>query len=234
MSTLNDYIAALAELVPGTHPVEDDETYSKLSKAVAKSMDVHSKHKPRSVVEDVSGDGGFDYALADLAAWVDEFSQVVQVEYPLDDTSEDEDILDACDWKIYKKPAGSYLRFLSDTPAADETLRVTYTGRHTCTGSACTVAAGDEEAVQSLGASFYCKMLAAVYAQDGDSTIDADVVNQTPKHRVFLDLSGKFRAEYNDHMGIVPGKPKAAVAISDQDVNYPGGMDRLTHPRRYR
>lgn len=234
MSNVNDYIAALAELVPGTHPVDDAATYSKLSKAVSKAMEAHSKYKPRQVVEDISGDGGFDYALVDLAAWVDDFSTVNQVEYPLDDTSEDEDILDPADWKIYQKPAGYFLRFLSNKPSATETIRITYTGRHTCAMAGCTVAAGDEEAVQSLGASFYCKMLASVYAQDGDSTIDADTVNQAPRHKAFLDLAAKFRAEYNDHLGIKPGKPKPGCSIVDQDVNYPGGMDRLTHPGRYR
>jgi hypothetical protein len=234
MSTLSDFTAALDDLAPGSHPVDTGDLDDMRAKAVAKAMDTHGKHRPRMVVEDVSGTGGFDYALADLASWSDGMSAVSQVEYPVDDTDENTAMLEGNDWMIYTKPAGNVLRLLNAKPAATESIRITYTARHSCTVTDCTVAAADEEAVQSLAAAYYCKMLAAVYALDQDSTIAADTVNQGPRHRAFMELSAKYRAEYDDHMGITPGKPKPAVAISDQDVNYPGGMDRLTHPRRYR
>ena len=43
-----------------------------------------------------------------------------------------------------------------------------------------------------------------------------------------------YRKEYNEHMNIQDGRPKPACHIQDQDVNYPWGWDRLTHPRRRR
>ncbi len=234
MSTLSDYTAAIEDMVPGSHPVEAADLEDLKVKAVAKAMNGHAKHKPVLVVEDIAGNGGFDYALADLAAWVQEFSQIRQVEYPVDDSDENPNVLDAADWTIYAKPSGKVLRFLNSKPSAAESIRITYTGRHSCTAISCTVAAGDEEAVQSLAASSYCQFLAAAYAQDQDSTIAADTVNQAPRHNAFLKLAKEYRQQYDEHMGITAGKPKAAVAIADQDVNYPGGMDRLTHPGRYR
>ena len=234
MTTLTDYREAIVDLVPGSHPLDASDLVDAQTKAVAKAMDAHSKHRPVTVVEDVAGDGGFDYALADLEDWADGFSVVREVEYPVDDTNETPDILDGADWTIYAKPSGEVLRFLNDKPSTDESLRVTYTARHSCNDEGCTVKAGDEEAVQSLAASFYCKILAAAYALDVDSTIAADTVNQGPRHAAFLKLADQYRGEYNDHMGIQAGKPKPAVAIGDQDVTYPGGADRLTHPGRYR
>lgn len=234
MTTLAQYQAALVDMVPGSHPLASSDLSDMQAKAVAQAMDAHSKHRPRIVPEDVAGDGGFDYDLADLADWVDGFSDVKSVEYPVDDTVRTVNLLDPEDWTIYEKPSGKVMRMINDLPAADESMRIAYTARHTCGVSACTVAAADEEAVQMLAASFYCKMLAAAYALDNDSTVGADTVNQGPRHRAFLELAGKFRADYNEHMGITPGKPKAAVSIKDQDVTYPGGGDRLTHPGRYR
>lgn len=234
MSILTDYQNALVDMVPGTHPLDAADLDDMQAKAVAKAMDAHSKHRPVLAVQDVAGDGGFDYAVSTLSAWVSEFSDIQEVEYPVDDTVRNVSILEPDDWTIYEKPSGKVLRLLSDKPSAAESMRITYTGRHTCDGTGCTVAPADEEAVQSLAASFYCKMLAAAYAQDQDSTIAADTVNHGPRHRAFLDLAAKFKDEYLDHMGIRPGKPKPAMSISDQDVYYPGGGDRLTHPARYR
>ena len=234
MSTISDYRDALVDMVPGSHPLDPVELLNIQTRAVAKAMAAHSKHRPRPVVEDMVGDGGFDYAVSGLADWVDDFSGIRTVECPVDDSQRGNAILDPDDWQIYEKPAGKVLRLLNEKPLASESMRITYTGHHTCDGSDCTVPSADEVAVQSLAAAFYCRMLAAAYALDQDSTVAADTVNQGPRHKAFLDLSAKFEGEYNDHMGIKPGKPKAAISIRDQDVFYPGGGDRLTHPSRYR
>uniref|UniRef100_A0A6M3K5W8 Uncharacterized protein n=1 Tax=viral metagenome TaxID=1070528 RepID=A0A6M3K5W8_9ZZZZ len=230
MSNRQEYIEAISYLVPGEHPIGESEQI----KAVQKAMNKHSRHRPRIVVEDVDGDGGFDYAVSGLTYWEGDFSVVRTVEYPVDDTDEDADILESEDWQIYETPDGKYLRFLNDTPAATEDMRVTYTARHTCTDDACTVADADEEAVQALAASFFCSMLAAAYAQDGDATIQADVVDHGSKADKYRQMAGDYLKEYHDHMNIRDGKPRPASANQDQDVNYPFGYDRLTHPRRER
>jgi len=45
----------------------------------------HSRHRPLVVIEDEAGDGGFDYAVSDLASWAPGFSVIKTVEYPVDD-----------------------------------------------------------------------------------------------------------------------------------------------------
>ena len=234
MPTSADYITALASLVPGDQPVAALALTAMQNKAIGKAMDAHSKNRPRRVVADVSGTGAFDYALTGLTSWQDNFSAILQVEYPVDDADQVADVLDPATWSIYEKPTAKVLRLLEDTPAVGEKMRVTYTARHTCSVSACTVDAGDTEAVQSLAAHFLCRMLAAAHALDQDATIQADVVNHGGRRKEYEALARAYRAEYNDHMGIVDGKPRAACAIQDQDVSYPGGADRLTHTRRQR
>lgn len=231
MSTRADYIEEIKKLVPGDNlPIGEAEIILAISMGVKE----YSKHKPRMVVEDIDGDGGFDYAVSGLDAWSDEFSVIKQVEYPVDDTDETPDILQDDEWMIYETPAGKYLRFLDDTPTATEDIRVTYTGLRTCTDDECTVATIDEEAVQALAASKYCDMLATYYSQTGDSTINADVVDHKSRASEYSSRAKSYRKLYLNHLGIEDGKVPAASVTRDQDLEGSWKMDRLTHPSRHR
>lgn len=235
MANLQDYYRALGELVPGTHSVGLEEQLNAINSALA----LHSKHRPLEKVEDVAGTGGFDYALSDLEYWADGFSRIVTVEYPVDDTSPDPSVLvEGDDWAIYRKPAGQVLRFLAATPETDETIRVTYTARQSFNeDDVCSVAEADDSAVQKLAASLFCRILAAAYAQDQDSTIQADSVDHGSKRREYEAQAGKYRTEYDEHMGLGKAKDgtlKAACATQDWDTKPPSGWDWLTHPNRRR
>ena len=198
------------------------------------AMKRYSKDKPRVVIEDNAGDGGFDYDLTLLADWSEGFSAIRQVEYPVDDTDETLDTLDDDKWMIYEKPSGKVLRFLEDKPATTESIRITYTALHTCTFTACTVDAFDEEAVQALAAAMFCDMIATWYAQNADPTIEVDSVDHKSQAAEYSTRANKYKKLYLNHLGAKDDKPKPACHVQDQDVNYPGGIDRLTHPRRYR
>jgi len=228
MSTRQDYIAALENLVKGDFPPGEAAKIQ----AIAQAMKTYSKHRPRSVTEDESGADAFDYAVTLLADWSDGFSMIRQVEYPVDDTDREAAILDEDAWTLYRKPTGDNLRFLEDEPSVGETFRVTYTALHTCTDTACTVVSIDEEAVQAMAASHYCEILATYFAQNQDSPIKADAVDHTSKSRDFAARARAFRKTYRDHLGLkeeddVP----AAAMVGDLDLKYPGGEERLTHPR---
>ena len=232
MLNLQDYYTALDALVPGTIPLGEPEKLI----AINNALRLHSKYKPLRVTEDVPGDGGFDYPVATaFASWDDEFSTILQVEYPVDDTVVESSYLEDEDWILYEKPSGKVLRFLSEKPLATETFRVTYTVPHNFDEitDAGTVAASDDIAVQKLAASFFCRQLAAAYAQDQDSTIQADSVDHASKRREYEAQAQKYRGEYDELMGIQKGVRPASYN-QDQDVVYPGGIDRLTHPRRNR
>jgi hypothetical protein len=228
MKSRQDYITALGSLVQGEYPPGEAAKIL----AIGQAVKTYSKHRPRICTEDEAGTGAFDYAVSLLAEWSDGFSAIQQVEYPVDDASESTETLDEDDWRIYTKPAGDYLRFLANVPVAGESFRVTYKALHICDDTQCTVKAIDEEAVQSLAAACYCEMLAAYFAQNQDSTIKADSVEHTSKTRDFSARAKAFRKIYQEHLGFKDNDSvSAAAAVSDLDLKYPGGGERLTHPR---
>jgi len=230
LSIQEDYIAAIGQFVQGEIPLEEADKILAIGMAIKE----HSRHKPREVVEDFDGDGGFDYAISGFASWSDGFSVIKQVEYPVDDDDETPDILQDDEWMIYEKPAGKLLRFLEDKPTPDEDFRVTHTALHTCTDSACTVEDFDEEAVQALAAAYFCDMLATYYAQSQDSTIPADSVDHKSKTRDYESRAKRYRKVYFDHMGIKEGQTSAASVTRDQDKKGSWAGDGLTHKRKYR
>lgn len=227
MSTRQDYITALGTLVKNESALGEAGQIA----AIGQALRLHSKHRPLVIPEDESGDGGFDYPVSLLASWSDGLSMVKSVEYPVDNDVREPNILDEDAWKIYSKPDGDYLRFLQDSPSASELFRVVYTAAHVCDDTQCTVKAADEEAVQALAAAFLCDMLATYYAQTQDSTIGADSVDHKSKAGEYAARAKSWRQVYYAHLGINEGKLPAATATAAFDMKYPGGQERLTHPR---
>jgi hypothetical protein len=230
MTTRQDYVTAIDILVSGDHALDVAEKILAISQAIKE----HSRHRPQIIVEDETGDGGFDYAVTDLASWSDGFSVIKTVEYPVDDDDETPDLLQDDEWMLYEKPAGKYLRFKEDKPTADEDFRVTYTALHTCTDAASTVEDFDDEAVQALAAAFFCDMLATYYAQNQDSTISADSSDHTSKSRDYAVRAKNYRKVYFDHLGTKEGQTQAASVTRDQDLKGSWAGDKLTHKGKYR
>lgn len=202
--------------------------------AVQAALSKYSQHRPRVVAEDVDGDGGFDYALADLTEWSEGFSAIHVIEYPVDDDSSATSLVDDDDWQYYRAPSGRYLRFLAESPGTDETIRISYTTMHRVDATENTVPDADESAVQILSAAYFCDMLAAWYAQSQDSTIQADSVDHKSRGSEYAARARAFRKLYYDHIGTAEGKKAAASITKDQDFNGSWGGDRLTHPKRWR
>ncbi len=239
MSKRADYLEAITNLVPGEYTPGDAGKIL----AVGEAVKTYSKHRPHVLTEDVSGADEFDYVITSsespplagsLTYWSDGFSVINKVEYPVDDEERADNTLQEDEWTLYNKPLGQYLRFIEEKPASGEFFRVTYTALHTCDDTISTIKVIDEEAVQSLAAAFYCEMLATYFAQNQDSTIQADVVNHTSKSRDFAARAKAYRQFYYDHMGIKEGTPKAASVTRDQDLTGSSGRDKITHPRKYR
>ena len=55
MARLGDFINAIEDLIPGDHPVTDRQLDRMKNRAVDKALGVHSRHRPRRIVEDVCG-----------------------------------------------------------------------------------------------------------------------------------------------------------------------------------
>jgi hypothetical protein len=187
----------------------------------------YSKHRPDEKVADIAGNGTHDYDLP--AGWADEFSAPVRIEYPIG--SMPEELLDADEYYLYKTPAGKKLRVVSIAPAATASFRVTFTIPRTDL----TVPDNDVDAVAMLAASLCLEILATRYVDTSDPTIAADVVNYRSKSSEAAGRAKTYLKLYKEHLGIKEDDTvPAASAVSSHELNYPGGGDRLTHPRRLR
>lgn len=177
--------------------VKDDSGKLDLSDydyAATEALNRYSKVRPRAVVVDVSGSGSYDCDLPD--DWIDGFSDMLQVEFPVDRFPAN--VIDRRDYSIYAGPNGKKLRILIAQPDTDEMVRQTYTLMHT----EATVPSVDLEAVANLAASICLRQLAAAFGQTSDSTIQADTVNYRSKADEFRRLADSFEGLYKTHLGI--------------------------------
>lgn len=201
MSTRQDYLIAIDSFVgAGELPLG---TADKLI-AISQAVKIHSKYNPKQYVVDITGLGlnYFDYLISTyLTNWADDFSSIINIEYPLDDTTANLDIVPKKNWLIYEKTDGKYIRFLVDVPSTSETIRVWYTGLYICTDIISNISTYDEEAVQMLASSIFCTMLATVYAETQDNTISADSIDHANKAKEYSIRSKIYKNMYFEHLG---------------------------------
>ncbi len=197
----------------------------------------YSKDRPQIKVTDVAGNGT---ALLDLpAGFEDGFSFVEQIEYPVGNIPPT--VLEEEDWDDeYRTPTARKILLLSATPAASETLRVSWTARHL--EDATTVPEADFEAVCDYAASLGFDALAARHVPTGDATLAADTVNYRTKSDEYLRMARALRRRYFNHLGIAVDESVfgtaavgPAISIGEHDLDIAGsGVDRLTHGKRTR
>lgn len=193
-----------------------------LLSAATEALNRYSKARPLEFATDITGSGVNDLVLP--SDFLDGFSGIVTVEYPVDRVPEV--LIDRRDYKLYRGPAGLRLRLLTAKPASTETVRVTYTIPH----SEDSVPSPDLEAVANLAASVCLRQLAAAFGQTSDSTISADVVNYRSKADEFRRLADSFEALYKHHLGIRDNDTVAAASVTVAPPD--SDRTRLTHGRR--
>lgn len=194
---------------------------------IGAALNRYSAHRPYVLVADVTGNNGHDYSLP--TGWSEGFSIVKAVEYPVGNVPAD--YIDSDEIEIYQSPAGKKLRLKADAPSVSETFRVSYTALRTYE----TVAASDIDAFVWLSAALCLEELATAFAQSGDSLIAADSVDYRDKTQRFASRAKRLMQLYKEQMGLKDDDiTPPASATTDLDVGYPGGRDRLTHPRYLR
>jgi len=176
-----------------------------LTNSCTEALNRYSKARPMEAVVDVAGSGTHDVALPN--GWVEGFSSILQVEYPVDQIPAE--TIDHKDYSIYATPAGKKLRILTVTPDTTETVRQTYTILHTEDS----VPVPDLEAVANLAASICCRILAGALSNTNDPTIQADVVNYRSKSGEFTRLANELEKLYKSHLGIKDDDTVAAALI---------------------
>lgn len=210
-----------------TDKIKDDSgkiTTEDKDRNILEAIKKYSKHRPDLKVVDIAGNGTHDYSLP--TGWIDEFSIIRSIEYPVGNVPAD--YLDADDYEIYQTTTAKKIRLNTYSPSASDSFRVSFTIPRTDT----TIPDNDVDAVCNLASSLCLEELANFYIQLGDSTIGADSVNYRSKSYEAAQRAKAMLRLYKEHMGIKEDDTTpAASAIIDLDMKYPGGAERLTHPR---
>lgn len=205
---------------------------------------VYSKDRPLVKLFEITGDGSsFDFSLP--SDWVEGTSYVKgDIEYPVNDDSQDQHFLDPNDWSYISKLVSTvrtvYIRFKTFIPANGSKARFEYATQHTLSETTNTIQDGDSQAVLYKAAALCFWALAARFAQSSDSTIEADVIDYARKSEIYTELAKEKESMYNMLMGIgeegkEAGPASAGIAVKDLDIEYPGGLgDYLTHPSNTR
>lgn len=193
------------------------------------AVEIYSRHRPDEKLIDLTGNGTHDYAISSLTGWIEGYSQVMRIEYPVGKVPEE--LMDDDEFGIYTSPSGKRLRLLNDAPPATAHFYVTITIPRLIT----TIRDTDVIAFSYLAAALCLEELANIYTQTSDPSMAADAVNYHSKGQEYAARAKALRKLYGDHLGVKEDQSVGpALSTADVDVNYPGGTDRLTHPSRER
>lgn len=188
--------------------------------AIAAALERYSIHRPKAAVSDLVGNGTHDLPMP--AGWVEEFSMVISVEWPVGEAPGS--IVDNDTWRVYHTPDGEILRLALDVPDAGDPVRMTFTVMRTVDD----IIAGDADAVACLAASIVLDDLATLYAATSDPTISADVVDYQGKSGRYAARAKILRQRYMTHMGVKDDQSPAALTVArPPDSDRP----RITHGR---
>lgn len=204
----------------------------------------YSKDRARELASDVAGSGT---ALLNLPqgpgtpaeTFEDGFSEVRAIEFPIGDVPPT--YLDNNEWTLYRTPTGLKIMIAGLQPSNTDTLRITWTVRHTAPTSQVdsTIPDADFEAVCDYAAKLCCEAMAAKYAQTRDPSISADAVNYRSKSQEYLGLAKALEKRYYAQVGIDDGNTGAAdsgvtgaIAMGDMELLQGSGVERLTHKKR--
>ena len=220
---LADYQNLVADMV------RDDTgklTAADIDEAIQLAVERYSKDRPLTVVEDLVAAAG--YVLAMPAAWDADFSDILSIEYPIDERPK-RCFLDSGDYWIYDLPAGTQQIEFVDSLPAGVTLRVSHSVKHTLDGATESMPAGDREPIAAWAAAVLLDQLASLFSGDSDSTLQADNVDHQSKASEFASRASRLRRRYHDELGIDPKRNVAAGAIVNLDQKNSLGGTRLTH-----
>jgi len=197
--------------------------------AIGNAVLRYSVDRPQTKVEDLVSAGGHYLDLP--AAWEDGFSALLQIEFPIGEYPPE--LLDNSGWSLYQSPSGQQI-FLRDALTNGDSVRATYTIQHQVDANTDTTPAKDREAIACWAAALLCDQLASYYSGESNPTIQADAVQHSDTSRRFASRAKGFREQYFNELGIDPKRNVAAGVVVDLDLKNSLGLDRLTHPRRYR
>lgn len=192
--------------------VRDDAgkiTPEQVDVAIAEAVARLSDDLPRTRMAEVTGASG--QRLNTPADWVPGESRVVDIEYPVGYTPPR--YLAADSVLLVDAPDGTQQIGLADALPAASTVRIRYTLPHEVSGQADTVPVQLRWGVAALAASLLCGQLASAYANQRDSTIAADSVEQKSRSELYAAREREYLKQAYTSWGLpVPGSKGAGAS----------------------
>jgi hypothetical protein len=172
-----------------------------------------------------------------ITAWVDGFSQIVNVWHPFRSATQGIIPIDPNSWRVVDDPGPkTILEFLEAVPVAGDVIRLEYTAPHVVdetTVTSTTVRAGDVEAFKILTAAIICEQAAIRYAQNtGNTNLQADTVDRRTQSDVMKSRAKNLWDRYKALMGVGSSDdgPGGASGFKDLDVGSSHGLGYPWHP----
>ena len=209
--------------------VRDQETVisnSQRDQAIELAVLRYSEDRPRVLVQDLASAGGYRLPLP--ASWHDGISVVRMLEYPIGNIPATTLAPDSI--SFYRSPPSTVeIELRQSLPAAAQ-VRCTYTARHLVDAGNDTTPAQHVDAIASLAASHLCEQIANHYANEGSSTINADVVNHQSKSQTYASRARRLRDAYTAAIGSRDERAAPASASVSVPSLDSFGNRRIFHP----
>jgi hypothetical protein len=179
--------------------------------------------------------------LGTPTGWVDEFSAVQRIEFPVG--TNPPTYLQTQDWTLLSSPTAAttyQIQFVSMSLGTGQRVNLEWTIPHTIDETSSTIPDAQFRPVGWLASSYALLQLAAFYNQSGDSTIGIDSQDPGSKGRDYLALARELRNRYRLFFGLGAENGKAAADVQpagifidlDRKTSYRGNW--FTHDNRYR
>lgn len=246
MATRQTYVTAVKSRVSGAERLLD---VNSLSHYVDQCLPAYSaaaanRGRTRKVELTITGDGSEEYGLG--SDWTDGFSTVVEVwRWDDNDTTDQPTRLGSDEYEVedaLPSSGASQIRFLTFSPSSSDRVVVVHTALHTCTDSASTLSAWDDEAFADLVSSRVLEAAATALLSRVPQSTDTDSLIGNPdaeRAREYRTSARTLERRFERHFGIgdVDNGPETARAVViTEDLDKGPGILRYrhTHPRRGR
>lgn len=209
-SKLDKYVSRAQDWIQATGigEVQRDQSYRQLMDCVLATARVYERDHPRRLTwEPVLTEGTFEYPLPSTTsnptvtadkAWVNGFSHIETIEYPVDATVQNRVFFHPGDWLV-EETRGKWM-FRYDTPGAGEAARLTYTVPHTLDDSTDTLPTVHFEQICQYAAGMALLELANKFAGDMGSGSAGEVVGYRTKQQEHrqqaMDMMQKAKAAW--------------------------------------
>ena len=230
--TLADYRVLLGQLLQDN---AGKATAGPRDAAINAAVDFHSRVRPHYKRRSITGNGSA--TIGTPTGWLNEWSQITQIEYPVGKIPPT--YLEEDDWLFKESPTAStryQIVFLNAQPGTGETFNLKWTVPHTlaATAASTTIPTAHFRPIGMLAASFALEQLAAFYTQSGDSTIAVDSMNPQTKEQGYDRLAGRWRKRYQEYFGLSDNQVAPASVWHDVDRLTSWNSDFFIHRRKNR